>query len=266
MAIPTLVVSDPPHDEVDLEAAAKLLELDVFAVGLKANFAAPEIMSASPGAEAAAFAYELRSTGFRVAIVPGAALSDVPWPRPVSTLKFDMSSLSAATREGGLTIPYDAEVVAVRCQTPPPRVGVATRIAPPSTGDLERAAARGHGPTIAEAIDSRHMLDLYFRAREGGAVQRATVVPDLLEVDGERLRKEIAERFPRLRLDERLVGVQPRVPYRPGTAHQGPERRRYSFGTPMLFDVLESIAPELATVPQYEFGSRLAYAMSPLRD
>jgi hypothetical protein len=32
----------------------------------------------------------------------------------------------------------------------------------------------------------------------------------------------------------------------------------------MLREVLESIAPELRAVPQYEFGSRLAYALSPV--
>ena len=47
MEIPTLVISDPPQGEVDLEAAAELLGLDVFATRLKANFAAPEVMSAS---------------------------------------------------------------------------------------------------------------------------------------------------------------------------------------------------------------------------
>jgi hypothetical protein len=32
----------------------------------------------------------------------------------------------------------------------------------------------------------------------------------------------------------------------------------------MLRQVLESISPELRAIPQYEFGSRLAYALSPL--
>jgi hypothetical protein len=32
----------------------------------------------------------------------------------------------------------------------------------------------------------------------------------------------------------------------------------------MLREVLESISPELGIVPQYELGSRLAYALEPL--
>ena len=256
MEIPTLVVSNPPHGEVDLETAAALLGLDVFASGLKANFAAPEIMSASDPGRAAEFADSLRRTGFNVAIVHGAALADLPWPDPVSTLAFDVSALQAMVGNEGITIPYDAEIVGVYCHPPAERSGTAMK----STVDVERAVASGHGPTIAEAIQRRSILDLYFRD-DGGDLQRATVVPDLLKSDGERVKKELKRRFKRMRLDERLAGVRPRAPFGTGVSFDGSERRRYSFGTLMLREVLESIAPELRAVPQYEFGSRLAYAL-----
>jgi hypothetical protein len=256
MEIPTLVVSNPPHGEVDVEAAAKLLELDVFAAGLKAKFAAPEIMSAAGPEEAAAFADALRSTGFRVAILDGAALRDLPWPDPISAPIFDASCMRATSRGEPIEIPYGAETVCVYCRPPADR-------SRKSTVDLERAVASGYGPTIAQAVQWMSVIDLYFR--DEGAVRRVSVIPFLHGLDGERLIKEIGRRFKCLRLDDRLAGVRPRAHFvMTEDGFTGPERRRYSFGTAGLSQVLESIAPELRSIPQYEFGSRLAYALSPL--
>jgi hypothetical protein len=253
---PTLVVSNPPHGEVDVSTAADLLQLDVFATRLKAVFAAPEIMEATHAEEAALFAAAARSTGFNVAVVPGSVLADVPWPDPVTTLALDASSLRVTMGNDGVSIPYDAEVVGVYCSPPADR-------SMSSAVDLKRAIASGHGPTIADAIQRRSILDLYFR--DQGALRRATVVPDLLKQDGDRLVEDLSRRMKGLRLDARLAGVRPRAPYALGsTGAVGPERRRYSFGTLMLYRALESIAPELRAVPQYEIGSRLAYALSPL--
>lgn len=255
MQIPTLVVSDPPHGEVNLEAAAELLGLDVFATRLKSVFAAPEVLSASDAQSAAELAAALRGTGFNISILHGAALAELPWPDPVATLAFDLSSLQATTRSESVNIPYDAEVVCVYCHPPKDR-----SVAP--TVDLERAVASEHGPTIAEAIHRRSILDLYFR--EAGSLRRATIVPDLLRSDGERVKKELVRRLARLRLDDRLAGVRPRAPFVSGGGFEGSERRRYSFGTLLLREVLESISAELRAVPQYEFGSRLAYSLDPL--
>jgi hypothetical protein len=122
--------------------------------------------------------------------------------------------------------------------------------------------ASGHGPTIAEAIQRTSIVDLYFR--EGETLRRITIVPHLLDVDGDRVLNEIGRRFKRLRLDTRLAGVRPRAPFVVGAGFDVSDRRRYSFGTLMLREVLESISPELGIVPQYELGSRLAYALEPL--
>lgn len=255
MRIPTLVVSDPPHGEVDLEAAAKLLDLDDLATRLKASFQAPEVMFASDAESAASFASSLRATGFDLAVLGGVALSDPPWPDPVSVLSFDVSFLNATTRGESVRVPYDAEVVGVHCQPPD------YRPMRPSE-DLERAIASEHGPTIAEAMQQTSVLDLYFR--DGRSLRRVTLVPDRLKLEPAQLLKEIGRRFEHLELDARLVGVRPRAPFGSGKGFDGSERRRYSFGTLMLRKVLESIAPELRAIPQYEFGSRLSYALSPL--
>jgi len=257
MTVPTLVVSNPPHAEVDLDAAAVLLELDAFATRLKAVFAAPEIMEASDPQGAHRLAAALRAAGFDVAVLPGAALTEMAWPDPVETLALDASHLEATVRHEGISLPYDAEVLGVYCRPPADRSLA-------SLTDLRRALTTGHGPTIAEAIGRRSIIDLYFRDR--GSLRRVTVVPDLLELDGERVVKDLVRRLPGLRLDRRLEGIRPRAPFavgRPGS--EGPERRRYSFGTLRLYEALGSIAPELASASQFELGSRLAYVLSPLR-
>jgi len=256
MEIPTLVVSNPPHGTVDLEAAAELLELDGFATRLKANFAAPEVMLASVPEDAAEFAAALRSTGFNVSVLDGAELAGLPWPDPASSLAFDLSGLRATSRTDSVELPYAAEVVGVYCRPPADRW-------PTPAADIARAVASEHGPTIAEAIGRTSILDLYYR--DDGSVRRVTLVPDLLETDGELTVREVVRRFKRLRLDTRLAGIRPRAPYLIGEAgHGGPERRRYSFGTLRLREALESISEELRAVPQYEFGSRLSYALNPL--
>lgn len=260
MAIPTLVVSNPPHGEVDLEAAGRLLQLDPFATRLKAVFAAPEIMEAGDPDTASQFADALRSTGFEIVVMSGAALAAVPWPDPVQTFTLDDASVRMTTRTEALRIPYEAEVVAVYCRPPE---APARR----STLQIERAIASEHGPTIAEAIHRQTILDLYFRddIRDAAPLRRATILPDLLGLEGERAVRDLKRRLERLRLDDRLAGVRPRAPYHPrADGSESTERRRYSFGTANLYRVLDSIAPELRAVPQYELGSRLACALSPL--
>jgi hypothetical protein len=255
MSIPTLVVSDPPHGEVDLEAAAKLLQLDGFATRLKAGFAAPEVMHASDHEAALRFAASLQRAGFRVQLVDGARLTDPEWPDPISVLVFDGSFLQGTTATGVVRVPYDAEVLAVQCLPPSYRH---TRV----PEGLERAIASGHGPTIAEAMSQLSVVDLYFRT--GPSLERVTIVPERLKLETDRVLKDVGRRFKHLKVDARLKGVRPRAPFSIAAGYDGSERRRYSFGTLMLRQVLESIAPELRAIPQYEFASRLAYALSPL--
>lgn len=257
MEIPALVISNPPHGEVDLEAAAHLLGLDVFMTRLKARFAAPEIMSASEPEQAEELADALRGAGFTVSALHGSALSGLPWPDPVSSLAFDVSCLRATIRNEGIELAYDVEAVGVHCAPP---AGFTMK----PTVDLRQAVVSGHGPTIAEAIQWTGQVDLYFR--DHGSLRRVSIVPDLLELDGEEVVRELGRRFKCLRLDTRLAGVRPRARFVAGKVGFDPsERKRYSFGTLRLRQVLRSISPELGDAPHYELGSRIAYALSPLR-
>jgi hypothetical protein len=251
----TLVVSDPPHGYVDVEAAAGLLQLDVFTAGLKVRFGAPEVMSVSDAETAADFAAAMRGVGFSVGTLVGARLADLPWPEPSDSIALDTTSMRATIGNESVTVPYDADVVGVRC-VPPPGFSAERPI------DLDRAVASRHGPTIAEALQWTDSLDLYFTNQ--GSLRRVSIVPKLLRLDMAPVMQQIEKRFKALRLDARLEGVHPRQRYVPGSRYERADRRRYSFGTKMLREALESISPELGMLTQYELGSRLAYLLNPL--
>jgi hypothetical protein len=267
MEIPTLVVSDPPHGEVDLKAAAEVLALDIFVTRVKAKFTAAEIMYASRPGRAAAFATALRETGFTVSLVHGAELADLPWPDPASALSIDSSVVLTTVGHETIEIGSGTEVLAVACRPP----AHFSRTPPPN---LSRAVASGHGPTIAEAIQWMAILDLSFH--DGRSLRRVSIVPHLLELDAQGLLTRLGHQLAGLRVDARLVGVSPRARFVPEDTDPedadpveedvDPDQRRrgYSFGTPLLHHALESISPEMPAMPQYELGSRLAYALSPL--
>lgn len=262
MTAPTLVVSNPPHDGVEVGSAAELLGLDVFATRLKASFAAPEVLAQAGASSAVGIAVALRKTGWKVTILPGHELADIPWAAPATSMAFDETSFRVMVGGRSLEIDYATECVAVVCQ--PPEGFTVNRPL-----DLDQAFASGHSPTIAEAAQEHGLIDLYFR--NGGVVRRVMVVPALFRIDLDDVVQELSRRFSALRLDRRLVGVRPRARFKKGEgevredrAAGRPRRRLYSFGTADLADLLEAISPELREAPQYEFGSRIAYALEPL--
>jgi len=268
MDISTLVVSDPPHGDVDVGAAAELLGLDVAGTRLKVAFPAPEVLSASEAADSAEFAAALRGAGLTVRILDGERLAGIPWPAPVSSLVFDEEGLTAQLRAGPVRLGFDEPVVAVYCKPP-------SDFSMEATVDVEDAIARGDGAAIAEAIQWMTILDLYFE--EAGTLRRLSIVPDVADFSSlgplrrasagqtmTAILEECGNRFAGLRLDRRLENVRPRARFIMGEAGFDPDqRKRYSFGTLLLRHVLDSISSELRDVPQFELGSRLAYALSP---
>lgn len=267
MDIPTLVLSDPPHGVVDVGTAAELLGLDLAGTRLKVQFPAPEVLSASDAGEANEFAADLRGTGLSVAVIAGGRLDDVPWPDPVTSLAFGEDGLTAGLRSGDVHLSYGTPVLGVFCKPP---AGFSMK----SDVNVLEAIERGDGPAIAEGIQWKSIVDLYFR--EGGRVRRISLVPGLADFSGlgalrggtaaETLRSildECTSRFDDMELDTRLEDVRPRQRFVMGEAGFNPDlRKRYSFGTLLLCHILDSISAELRDVPQYELGSRMAYALS----
>ncbi|MDH3206572.1 MAG: hypothetical protein OEO79_08165 [Gemmatimonadota bacterium] len=266
METPTLVVSDPPHGDVDVDAAATLLGLDAAGTRLKVSFPAPEILSASEAGEAAEFAASLRGAGLTVSVLDGARLGGLPWPNLVSSLAFDQDGLTADLRDGSVHLPYESEVVAVYCKPPADFVMR-------SSVNAADAQARRDGPAIAEAIQWMANLDLYFT--EAGVLRRVSIVRELTDFSSlgalrgststesmAAVVQECRSRFGRLRFDARHENVRPRHKFVMGEAGFDPDqRKRYSFGTLLLCHILDSISPELRDVPQFELASRLCYVL-----
>ena len=194
-------------------------------------------------------------------------LDNIPWPSPASSLAFEEEGLTVDVYDGTVRLPYDANVLGVYCK-PPADFSMTSDV------DAVDAMERGDGPAVAEAIQWMANLDLYFT--DAGVLRRVSIVPELADFSSlGSLRRasppetmavvieECRSRFSNLRLDVRLEGVRPRQRFIMGEAGFNPDqRKRYSFGTLLLCHILDSISPELREVPQFEFGSRLAYALS----
>lgn len=263
---PVLVVSDPPHRDVDLDAAAAVTGLDVFQTRLKFNFPGPEVLAASSRHRAAQIATSFEDAGVKLVVIDGQELAVIPPPNPVSSFAFTDTGLVATARDREVELPYDS-------------TGVAVYYSPPS--DFRKnlpkttlSAEDSEGFALVEAIEWMANLDLYVVQSE--VLHRISIVEDLADFSGleglqqrtaaENLEVTLAEcmrRFPRMHFDTRLRNVRPRRRFISGAPDDNPDsRKRYSFGTPQLQEMLGSISPDVGDLTQYELGSRLGYITS----
>jgi hypothetical protein len=267
-----LLVSDPPHGTVDHQAVAEILGLDDRDAVPKLDFAAPEIFVAWEAARATEMARDLRAAGVRLATIEGIELTKIPWPSLVSSFEFASDRLVTRLDAEEVTVPYDRPVLAVFCAPPDgfPASG--------PLGDEPRGTPDGPdglGLMIAEAIQWMSVLDLYVEWDDG--LERITIARDAADFAGlgpvatkqsgsqnmrtllDRCRKS----FTGLRIDDRLAGVRPRQRFVMGdTSFNLDLRKRFSFGTLLLQQALESISPSLRDLPQWELASRLAVLLA----
>lgn len=262
-----LVVSDPPHGDVDIDAAAATLGLAVDMARLKVAFSAPEVLSASHQYRANEVADALTRTGMRVRVLDCAALAAVPWAIPVSSFAFGDRGLRVRGGGAETEVPFDAPALAVYCEPPEGFVAPFSR----------RTKGASEGLTLAEEVEWMPRLDLYYR--RAGALERLGLVQGVTDFAGlgpavgaddlESLRFTVAEcrrRFTTLHLDARLEHVRPRQRFVMGeTGFDIDLRKLYSFGTLLLRQVLDAVSPELRDLPQYELGSRMSCVLKPLR-
>lgn len=242
MAVPSLVISDPPHGTVDARRGALVLGLAPVDVRLKANHPVPEIwLAMDDPAHAAGAADQLRSARFRVVVVPGKALAEVPAPRPIAAFTFGEAGLRLADERGEGMLPNDARVVAVLFT---PRLGEAKGQQPPSSLDLYVAS---DGPparwTVLQGVTDFSGLGPRQTASFGTNVHA--------------LAADVEARFPHAVLDRRLE--QMHVRRRGGVPPPGVIRQGYSFATAALNRLLESIRPGLSEIEAPDLSSRLAY-------
>lgn len=245
-----LVVSDPPHGDVKIEAAAAVLGLPADHTRLKIRFRAPEVLAASDLDRATDIATSLRSAGVSVQVREGDLLTQVPWPTLVSVVELRGEGLRAALGDQVVEIGYGDPVFAVYCQPPGDFV-------PPPGAPAAVSNSVLVGPAAAEAVEWVPHLDLYYD--HGGVPRRISVAGAGLEAALE----ACTHRFTDVVLDTRLVGVRPRRRFVAGEQGFNPDqRKRYAFGTLLLRHALESISPELRDLTHYELGSRLAQVLS----
>lgn len=255
-----LVVTDPPHDEVDHEAVATTLGLAVADTRMKLAYAAPEILAASGRIRAGEIAESLSDAGMKVGVVDGEKLAHVPWPALASSFTFAADGVRASVDGAAVEIAYDLPVVAVSCSPP-------HGFRPPE-GAADQKRNGPEGLAVAERIEWTPHVDLYFT--DAGALRRICIASGVTDVaqhgsDDAALAGVVAEierRFTCLDLDRRLENVRPRQRFVMGeTGFDIDLRKLYSFGTLLLRQALDSISPELRDLTQYEYGSRLAYVL-----
>jgi hypothetical protein len=259
-----LVVSNPPHGDIDIASVADVLGLGLEDATLKLAYSAPEVLSASGPERAAEIANDLTAAGMRVVVIDGHRMADVPWPRPASSFSFSDTALVVHVGGDTVQVGYGEPVLAIICRPP---AELADRAGRPS-------GSAHVGQATAEAIEWSAILDLYVSRQDG--LERVTIVAGLTDFSAlgaaagltgahsvGAAAAECVRRFRALKLDSRLVDVRPRQRFVMGDASFDPDLRKlYSYGTLLLRQILDSISPELRDLTQFEFGSRIAYAVN----
>lgn len=258
-----LVVTDPPHGSVDTPAVAEILSISEHDAGLKMAFGAPEVLMATDPEPAREMALALREAGVAVKVLDGHALDRLPWPTPALSFAFGKDGLVADTPDGALSIGWDAKVFAVYCRPP---VDFSAPEAPAVT-DKEAITGR----EAAEASQWGAVLDLY--VERDGTTRRLLVSEALTDFSALALggptgdvvadmASQCRDRFENLVLDERFDRVRPRQRFRMGDESFDLDMRKlFSYGTLLLQQVLASVSDDLGSLTQYEYGSRLVYAL-----
>jgi hypothetical protein len=154
-----LIVSNPPHETIDLPAAAGTLGMSVADFRMKTNFPAPEIWSAHDDIAAAQQEGQaLLDAGLRVAMVPGEVLDKVPAAFPVSAISSEGGAFSVTAGADTLTIDKQDRVVVVVSETLP----------------QERRSGESRSSILTQKIDQRGPLSSLGGIATGGVVGAAS--------------------------------------------------------------------------------------------
>ncbi len=289
MENPTLVISNPPHEDIDPALAAPCFGLSPAEVRMKANYPIPEIWLADSAKGIVDPTVDiLRTAGLNVVAVPGERLAKIPAQASVKSFAFTDAGLTLNLEDSQVELSPDGALVAVFCQ---PRAGgsLARGLGsnPLTEGLRQRKSgvfmARdslmgfggGRGSMSGEEEESAEspFLDIYVPTGTDGSPLRLSVVQNEVDFSGlgdlqlprandnmVMFVAELESKLPAVRVDRRLEEMQPRaramVSQR--TAISG-ERKGFSFATAALSQLVESISPDLKDMSQFELASRLAY-------
>ncbi len=272
MASQHLLISDPPHNEVDAISAAPHFGLTAAEVRMKANYKVPEIWFAQEDRAALdETAAALRETGLETVVVEGGDLVDIPPQSPADSVAFEDDGLRIDGDGSEWKVAYDAPAIGIFGHPQPAeehtqRTAVSLAAPFSSRGHLRRRTPN-HAAESAQP-ESSAFLDLYVPSDKG--LLRICIVEGVTDVSGLphdpagptgiwSLVKECEARFEHMHLDRRLVDMKLRLlqPFVPAAG--APHRTGLSFATTALAELLGSLSPALRDAPQAALSSQLAY-------
>lgn len=291
MENPTLIVSNPPHEDLDPALAAPCFGLSPAEVRMKANYPIPEVwLTDSEGAKVGPTADILRTAGLNIVSVRGQYLAEIPKQTMVKSFAFTDSGLTLNLEDSQVDLSHDEKLIAVFCRPRPAAGGSSGVAANPLTEGLRQRRSGvfmardslmgfGTGPRAslaggeAESAESP-FLDIYVPGESSSArPRRLALVQDQVDFSGLGDLKlpravdnmvmfvaEFEDKFSAARVDRRLMGMQPRS--RAMVSRRTPisgERKGFSFATAALSQLLESLSPDLKAINQFDLASRLAY-------
>jgi hypothetical protein len=270
-----LLVSNPPHGDVNAVEAAPHFGLSAAEVQMKANYGLPEIWFAEEDEDRLSVrCSELEATGLRTVLVSVDELLEVGPQRPAESFVLTDEGLHAVCDGTEPTIAFDAPTIAVVCRPRNEDEGarLPTRSAASRFSSWKRRAPPLRSPDLDLAgFGSTPFLGLYTTGSDGplriSIVQEITsfpVLPADLPHGLSTMRNLVSEwesRFEKTYMDHRLVDMRLRGASSVVTGEQLPQpvRSGFSYATEALASLLSSLSPDLRDVGQADLSSRLAY-------
>ena len=259
MPAPYLLLSNPPHGEIDVALVAPSFGFTAAEARMRANFPAPEIWFADTDLDALKrTGGALVKGGVKVRIIKGSMLCAIPPANHMTSFAFHPDRLTVQLQsDSSFSAAYDARLIIVSSR-PKANPTITTERPTPQRGivatDLRGQATAGVD-AHSGAMDP-WFLDLYFivqskvrrlRARTG-KVDYSGLGPDLKPVaklNHAELLSRIKAQFTKAAFDERLVDV--------------PAPKRSMISGKGLPVILESIDPALKNITIEDLQSRLVF-------
>ena len=267
-----LLVSNPPHGDVDAAAAASHFGLTAAEVRMKANYGLPEIWFAEEDeAELLDIDAALDAAGLDTVLVAGSDLVEIPGQSPAESFAFTDGGLWVGRDDSGLTMAYDAPAIGVFSR---PRVDVQDAKSPAKSIASQlgsgRMGLRRRSPGASQVESAAApFLDLY--APSDTRLLRISIVQDITSFSMipanlphglsamQNLVAECEDQFETAHFDRRLVDMRLRGLARVVTRPAQTRRTGFSYATEALTKLLGSLSPDLRDISQADLSSRLAY-------
>ncbi|NNG14844.1 MAG: hypothetical protein HKM89_00095 [Gemmatimonadales bacterium] len=274
----SLVVSNPPHAEVDAVKAAEVLQLAPAEARIKANYPAPEIwLAASSRDQLDAASKQLGEAGLNTSTLAATDLLGVPKQARATNFEFTDTHLAATVDSAVLELPYDLPGQLIYCK-PPDKLAdgrtkstTASWVGKPSSSAM--LGALSAAPKMESEADESELAFLDLFALVGGEERRITFVEgtvDFATRDPQQIRARLAKfvkdcenRFTHITCDRRMENLRVRRRTMVSTLDEMADRRKLlSYGSRALHMLLEGVSTDLTGVTQSELCARLSYLMA----